>query len=814
MEDEQALLARALHAIESGAAICLLGAGFSIQGNDATGNSLPSTSDLIAELKSLLKIPKEEAPNLSDVAEFAEEDLERKKLLNQYLIKRLTSTQLSEDQESFLGLKWRAVFTTNFDDLVERKADKGRVPITPATNPMSVPPNKEPIYYMHGRALDLREADRNPSLVISESNYLNLQKSNKDLYAKFFNEIVCARAIVIVGYSLKDLEIASGLLQAGEGVRQKTYIITSESDSDFTVSRLNKFGHILRIGLTGFVKLLKAAEPIEPKSENLQFLREIAPVSQHSENEAEDFLSLILTGNFEPLKFQRQLAAPNEPYCVERSQISVIRASGVNRFVVSSDFGNGKSAFLGQIATREIQRGTRVFLIDTRLPEVFEDIEAVLSTGDSVCFLVDDVLRYREVAIFIGERLHSEALLVATTRGDQDTQFEQIASRLGGSYRTLDLNVLDDQELQAWNALLERWGYWEERAGQSEDNRLAFLRKECAGETRSIILALFEDSRVAKTINNLVDFFLRDASQHRRAFAGMLVASLCQKHVSWSSVIAWLNVDEAQLRTDLNQSEVAFLFQRGRGWNLFTSAQLADYILRKRFVTEDRDLLLEVYSTIVLRTSESANDSRSGWDFQENLKELMRFRFLTRLFGNSDESGVLISRVYRRLSEAPRIRNNPQFWLQYAMSRMDIDDLDGAETYIKTSLSKAKAKGTDYSTFQIRDQQARLFLLKNSRSKDRYSELELRTALTDLTDLSSQNEYDVIYTMRSLPLIEQFLEEHIDRITPDIRKRLSDLVALLGKASASVQNLPRSQRGETRVLKDALSRVKLVLFNA
>lgn len=817
-EDTTAVLAEQIesvrHAIDSGAAVCLLGAGFSAGATDATGQAIPSSSQLTDELKALFSIPQSEAVSLSEVAEFAEDSPDLRLKLVSYLVTRLTSCRPGDHHRSFLAKNWRAIFTTNFDDLAEQSyPTANRVCVTPATASGTIPPTLTPIYYMHGRALDLREGDVDPGLVISESNYLKLEQRNRDLYSRFFNEIFCARAIVVVGYSLRDLEIASGLLSAGGDVRSKTIIVTSQSDTNFTRARLAKFGTVIPCGLEGFLDLYSRATVSTDASPDFQFLIEQSVAPEEDENEAEDFLSLILRGELDPSRYLRQRVAPNEPYCVERSAVKEVASAPVERFVVSSDFGNGKSAFLGQVSTALLERGYRVFLVETRLPEVFEDIEAALRLPVPVAFLVDDLLRYREVVQFIGERLHGQAKLICTTRGDQDSRLEQIALKLGGAYRSIDLNILDEAEIDQWDRLLERWGYWEERAGLQSDDRRRFLVEACGRENRSIVLSLFEDSRVAQAIDRIVSFFLKSTSSHREAFAGLLVASLCQKHVSWESVVAWLHLDESKLRQDIAKSEIAFLFSRGRNWNLFTSAQLADFILRRKFVAEDRDILLGVYTDIVLATASSANDERSGWDFQENLKELMKYRFLTRLFGDSDASQALIGRVYRRLSDAPRIRNNPQFWLQYAMSRMAVDDLPGAETYIKTALGKAAERGASYSPFQILDQRARLFLMKNARQPDSYSESELRTTIKDLTDLASSKDYDVVYTMRSMPLILSFLEVHIDRLSGDCRQRLGALLDLLHQKAKEFEHFPRSQKGETKVLKKALSDARLVFFN-
>lgn len=812
MDNLDELFETSASAIRAGAAVLLIGAGFS-RGTPVGSGKVPSTFELTEELKEILGVPATENASLSEVAEFAHEIPDGKNKTTAHLIQRLTSTKPDKNQSYIISQNWRAIFTTNFDDVIEQVGVPNRTVVTPVTDSSTISPVLTPIFYLHGRALDAREKSVDPKFVISESNYLNLAQKNRNLYAKLFNEIACARVIILIGYSLRDLDVASGFLKAEQAVRDKTIIVTSPDESGFTSSRLKKFGKVLPIGLQGFVESLKAVPEIKGEFEP-QFLQEEKLIGSSDENEAEDFLRLVLRGELEIPRYVRQQTVDNEPYCIDRSALREIVSSGVSRFIISGDFGNGKSIFLKQAAANLIQRGYRVFSIDTRLPEIFEEIEAVLRSGNSVAFLIDDILRYRQVAIFVGERLHGQSILIGTTRGDKNSTFEEIASRLGGAYRSIDLNVLGDVEIAAWDRILERWGYWESKAGLSESERLAFLRDDCASETRSIVLSLFRESQVAQTIDRLVEFFVRQNGNHKTAFAGLLISSLCQRHVSWQSVVTWLDLDEDALQRDIGASEVAFLFQRGRNWNLFTSPQLADFILRTRFVEADRDLLVDAYAKIVLRTAESADDRRSGWDYSENLKELMKFRFLTRLFGDNESATLLIGQVYRRLSAAPRIRNNPQFWLQYAMSRMEVDDIGAAERYINTALAKADEKGAEYSPYQILDQRARLYFIKNKRKAEGYSESELRNALIDLQKLLEDGGNDVVHVMRSLPLIEEFLEVHVDNISADIRERLVRFLNACGDKAQDFDKFQRAQKGETRVLKEALSRSRIIIFNA
>lgn len=806
--------------IQSGAAVCLLGAGFSLLAKQAdTVTGVPDTASLTDEIKKMMGVDAGEFLSLSDAAEICEENVAEKLKLNALLIRRLTSTQPSNDQKWLANQSWRAIFTTNFDDVVEvSRGTKNFTPVTPVSNLSTVTPGALPIYYLHGRALDLREQDNNPSFVISESNYLQLGIKNKALYARLFNEIVCARAVVLIGYSLRDLDIAKEFPNQSGVLRGKTFIVTREGEGSLASRRLQKFGTVLPIGLHGFRERLEKCSTRSSANAAYQYLRKFDLDASFDDSAGEisgdDFLKSIISGRIIPEKFAAQAHSSETPYCVTRGKaLEAVVNGSQQRFIVSSDFGNGKTSFLTQLAVRLFTTGRKVFFIETKLTDIFTDIDTALSKGDAVAFIIDDVVRYRNIAAYIGPRLHNQAILVCTTRGDQDAQYEEIAGQIGGAHRLIDLNSLSDEEVTDWDLLLERWGYWELKSALSEKERREFIVEKCGRENRSIILSLFEDSKVARRIDEIVNFFLKKNDRHIRSFCGLLISSLAQRHVSWESMVTWLDINEGELRKDLHSDDISFLFTGGRDWNFLTSSQLSEYILKNKFVETERDILVDVYSQIVLKTAESASDSTFGFDFRENLKELVKFRFLEKLFGETDASGVLIGRVYKKLSQAQRIRGNPQFWLQYAMSRIKVGDLPNAESFINTALGISEKFGVDYNPFQIKDQRARLYFLKNTKSLY-VSRNEIKLAVDDLIELAKNQGFDVVYTMRSLPIILDFLEERIDDVELDIREKIVSFIILLKEKTSGFERLPRSQRGETKVLRRALLDIELILFNA
>lgn len=817
MGDEK--LSEAINIVSNGAAICFVGAGFSPGARDAEGKSVPSVAELTDEVRDLAGLGPEDGGSLSDLAEFCEANPELSPKLRALLVRRLTKTTPSADQQKLLSAPWRAIFTTNFDDIVERALPPGQFQaVTPATDVKVITTDKLPIYYLHGRGLDLVESRRDPSLILSETNYLELKDRNVNLHAAFLNELHCANLVFFVGYSLRDMHIARRVFSISDSLRSKSIVVCGPTDGQVARGRLAKFGDVYAIGLRALVERLPSSfgARVVPSADKLAFVSRSDREAAKAEVVREDVDRLIMSGEFDYPAFAAQMQSEDNKniYCVPRAarveELFNAVSAGMNRFVVSADIGNGKSTFLEQVAYAAHGRGFDVFRVTSQLPEMFSELEVLLARSQLQLFVVDDLVRNRKAAEFIGARLSKLSVLVCATRDAlQDDEYGGL--KLGGAYREIDLDMLSAEEIGEWETLLERWGLWEDRIALNPQARLEFLKKDCGSENRSIVVSVFRSSQIAKKIENIVSYFLKTRPQHRRSFIAILICALCQKHVDWDRVVQWLDIDEHELRSDLTQQAVFNFMSSRREWYKFTSAQLADHIFRK-FDFDDSDLV-DVYVKIVRETAYSANDWRSGFDSKENLKELMKFRFLTRVFGDRAGAQASITAIYARLSSVPRIRDNDQFWLQYAMSCMENENTQDAEAYINTALGIAKKKGLNYSDYQIRDQRARVLVLKNSKAA-RPDRAELEMAISDLSDaLSAGNAIEHIHTLRAAPYILRLLEEKIDDLDQSLRAKFLSLVEAMQKI-ISTKHLTKTKRGEEEKLRKDLSRARLVLKNA
>lgn len=804
-------------------AVCFLGAGFSLGAKDKSGNQVPDTESLCNEIKTLASINIKENASLSDLADYCQNNKLLKGKLNQLLINRLTLCEPTENQKTILSLPWRCIFTTNFDDITEVSIKDRKIQtVTPVKNTYSIDADALPVYYLHGRAQDILEGSADPGIVLSERNYLKLRERNHNLLATLENEVHTASRIFFVGYSIRDAEIA-GLIFNINNISEKSIVISSDDIGQIAKSRLEKFGKVCNIGVNGLAKAIKDIKSrinYDDSECPLRFVTEIKPESAKPEVSVNDVDSLILTGQFSYSAFASQMQSSDAQniYCVERKekieQIFDSFYEGINKFFVSSDLGNGKTIFLNQIAYFAHRHGFDVYEINTQMPEIFSELDQLLRSHRRILFIIDGDVRYRRVAAYVGRRLPGNSLIVVSLTSEVDhLTFSKLADEIGGAAREIDINALNDREIDQWNKILERWGYWEEKIEDNASERVKYLKIDCNSEVRAIVLSMFETSKLGKDIDEMTNYFVKHNSEFEIPFIAVLMNALCHNHVVWERVVDWLHIDIHNFKNAILTSPISRLVESDRSWYLFSSSVLADYIFHN--FEFDVEKIVDVYSKIVRETAYCADDVRSGFDARENLKELMRFRFLTRILSKHANGPKIINAIYHRLSNVPRIRENDQFWLQYSMARMENFELDSAEKFINTALGLAKKKGVDYSKNQILDQRARLLFLKNSLIGARVSKKEILTAIADLVKLLNETGASVIHPLRASFFILEFLENKCDEINSDedIVEGLQNLVELMKSKLPSNGFLEKSRRGETKRISKNLYNIGIILAN-
>jgi putative nucleotidyltransferase with HDIG domain len=191
--------------IISGNCVLFIGAGVSMEAE------APSAQEIVRELSEQYLQGQHEGEPLSRVAAYVETKpgLGKRSIVN-YLVNRLSHLKPSRAHLLIPKFNWAAIYTTNYDTLIEEayeKSVKGRGRCKPIISSsdlvvdMSDKPRCISVYKLHGCI------SRPSSLVISEDDYYSASDNRKAIYQSLETHKY-RNVFLFIGYSFSDFDLS------------------------------------------------------------------------------------------------------------------------------------------------------------------------------------------------------------------------------------------------------------------------------------------------------------------------------------------------------------------------------------------------------------------------------------------------------------------------------------------------------------------------------------------------------------------------------------------------------------------------------
>ncbi len=192
-------------AMESGKCVLFLGAGLGEHVRDTEGRTSPDSATLARELAEEFSIEISSEPNLSQVASVVELRRGRPDL-KAFLQKRLADLTPDESLQWLFTIRWSAIFTTNYDEVIERAYEliadppQNPIPISLASHFVQHDPRIEvPIYHLHGRLFGAGSQH----ILITEDDYAKFREPRRMIFEVLKSEFASA-PVLYLGYSNRD----------------------------------------------------------------------------------------------------------------------------------------------------------------------------------------------------------------------------------------------------------------------------------------------------------------------------------------------------------------------------------------------------------------------------------------------------------------------------------------------------------------------------------------------------------------------------------------------------------------------------------
>ena len=632
-------------------------------------------------------------------------------LKNKYTVKDIKDAHVI-----ISGLKWKRIYTTNYDNIHEfaySKLGKKLTPITLNDDIYDIDLKKKICVHLNGFIDRLNRSTLNNEFKLTNSSYLTDSFLSSKWLSLFHSDLRTSKAIFFVGYSLYDLDIKRIIYQLKE-IQDKCFFITKPNPSARLELRLKKFGNIYSEGADVFAELVKKIKSsyYVPETEEVSltsFEHIINPTDLSKPIRDDDIFDLFLFGNKnENFIWQSIQNDDFPPYYISRPQIMKIIEginSGVNNFLICSDLGNGKTLFLNGLQCKAIENNFNTFLLKDRNDYIFEEVDIILQGKGKILILIENYHNEIDLIEYINLNRSNNVVLVLTCRSIlNDVFYDRLDQALNHkNIMEFDLNHLIDEDVNKLINLFNHYGLWGIQASFSKKQKEYYIHSKCRREFQAILLGVIKSPDIQERIKTIF-LELDKFKDYRKVITMAFVLQLMGITPRIDIVMDLLKSNLINFSNFRNNFIVKQFINFEKDEILAKSSILAKYALNNLYNgNELTDTLIEV--------TKNAESLMRGKDiFNDIFRNLLIYSTVQRILPEKNRRANII-RFYESLKDLYHTSRNPFFWLEYAIARLFFKEYDKAAVYFDTAYSYAR-KLRYFNAFQIDNHYARYLLEK------------------------------------------------------------------------------------------------------
>ena len=651
--------------------------------------------------------------------------------------------------ENIMKVPWKRVYTTNYDDLVEvagKLSGKKYNSIT-IDDPTEKFSNDLLCVHINGSIDSLNEETLNTSFKLSHSSYFSSEGFRDSNWNYIFKkDIELSSAIVFVGYSLYDIEIEK-ILYENPSFRGKVFFIQREKDESRDTTKedyiFNKYGYLYRIGLSGFSSLIEenANEFLLDSDEfyTEAFSKYEILTSPKETIREKDIESFLRHGELSQTYLQEGMTSCQVvPFLIKRDKIEKITDLVEQNPIVCviSELGNGKTYFLKETELQLTLQGYIVYHLTDYTGNYVSDIEKIISQNVNCVLVIDSYGNYRElIRYLLSINLKRVRILLTERTANHHSYFREFEEKLKTS--DINIDILSDLEIDFLINILEHTSLWGKYGKYSPLKKKNIIKNNCKSQLSNVLIDVLNSAHIKNEISVLLsNAFKNDVTKLNIFIACLLDAMDIPLTLS---LISDLSDNDDVLSNFSNMNDIRHLFTLNIFNNSIDSKSsiyslhlLNEHFEAKYIVDNCIKILKMLDGKFVKRTLDQIrNDIRIN---------LFRFNFIERILPKQSKTGMLV-RYYEEIkNELPFHITNPQYWLQYAMAHIALNNYEKAYRYLQTALDKAENKYS-YDAHKINNQKSRLNLKVGTLSSTEIN--EAMRLFVEADDLLSKHENDI-----------------------------------------------------------------------
>jgi len=700
-----------INAILKGNAIIFLGAGFSRENKNINGCNLPLAQELSESLQKLSGVDEDSLDsNLSIqiVSEYYISTNGKSKLVD-LLKKNFTVFESMKWQQIIAVQDWKRIYTTNYDNVFEiasNEVRKHRVPIDISEGKSYGRNISNQVIHLNGYIDSINENNLSDSTKLTSESYTDTYFIDGPWRNEFEIDIDHAQAIFFIGFSLDyDLDLKR-IIYSNKQNREKIYFINGKNLSIIKSVSLGKYGQVIDMDAKDFSKALERAkkeyQPIENETITTLSLQKSCLEGNRDIISDKDVSDLFFNGEVNKEKIYSSI---NEAqYIVKRTKVDEIikEIKNYKGALIQGKLGNGKSIFLKSVECELVKKGYTVYVYNGNPNDLLEDIEKIKNADEITIVIIDDFYSLKSQFKYFSRLNNSNIKFIISGRTyvneNNFLDFLKKAQINDNEIISFNMDEIDEYELKHAYNLIENHNLWGKMSSYNSKKKKGVLKRISKNGFKNIALEIVKSNNIVTKINAEYSK-LNDAQKN--LILGILINNLLRTHLSISQIGTLTKTKKLNLNETENANFKEFV-DIDNNRIIIQSAIAAIEIMNSE---RDKKRITNVMETM-FRQADRIDETKT---YEYLKRELVSFSNFKLIIGNKVEASILDELA---LSYFENIRNvkfakeNPFFWLQYGIQRLNAKEYQMADKFFDNALGLADKKGfSDF--YQINAQKAR-----------------------------------------------------------------------------------------------------------
>lgn len=694
-----------------GQAVLFAGSGFSFGAKNMRNMAFKTGIKLRDALAAECGIKNTEE-SLENVALLYKKKKSPSKLVN-FLKEEFTLKEIDEPHKKIMSIKWKRVYTTNYDRVIERAAEENGHILSPViVSDRIVDYDKSAVcVHINGFIDRLTVSNLDTEFKLTEKSYAHETLNGKPWFELMKADFRAAQAIIVVGFSMKSDVDIQRLLSSPE-MQKKTVYVTAPDLDEVSLALLQEYGRCEEIGIGGLTQIIEEEQakfvPTVGKMYFTSFIREFRETLQPENVELKDLVSLFYEGNFQTKLLQKDKSGEYQ-YLFLRKNLKYV-TDNIKRkkiFVVISDLGNGKSIFCQLLRNELREKDIVVYTLNKRQINIESEIEYISEKENKHCVvIIDNYQSYTDVLKSFDLFGITNITFVLTIRKaiyhSYYRKLYNIFNIKDEEYKPVYLDVLTPPEIKDLAYLLEQNSINSSKIADSGLDTEKYINSICRGNLSAVLLDLLESSDIKNRYIKVYEKSREESQAVRKLAIFSLMKSTMNFEIDFTQMCELLDIDYVSLsREDSEYLNEIFNFQGNDV--IVKSSVTANYFLYSVIdINEFVDILIEI-----------ANCADQFYECNETYKALLKNIVSHSHFRNFREKRkeAEIMRFYESVRNNSSYKHDPFFWEQFALACIDLNEFATAKQCIQNAFGEAK-KIPNFVPFQIENVYGKYIMYK------------------------------------------------------------------------------------------------------